>query len=301
MALEFIAIPPLLPSSANFSTIYSSFTRTLNNSFEMVDMNLGNIINLAEPTENSDAATKFYVDTHGGGGGGDLTGPISSTSGVTSITAQTGIGTKFVVDDSPILITPTIGEATATSLDTVTIDMTGDLTITPSGKIQLYNTTNSTGFLTGSFFTAGGASISKDTYIGGTCYADEYFTTSDKILKTNIEDLKQSDISKFMKLKGYSYNLKNDPCLKYGVLAQELESVGLGLLVDNSSKHKRVAYQSFTPFIIEVLKNHETKFDNDNARLELLEQKIEKLLSEKDYSVAIRNKRRSNKRRHFKY
>jgi len=38
----------------------------------------------------------------------DLTGPISSTSGVTAITSQTGTGTKFVVDTSPTIVTPTI-------------------------------------------------------------------------------------------------------------------------------------------------------------------------------------------------
>lgn len=38
----------------------------------------------------------------------NLTGPISSTSGVTAITSQTGTGTKFVVDTSPTIITPTI-------------------------------------------------------------------------------------------------------------------------------------------------------------------------------------------------
>jgi len=38
----------------------------------------------------------------------DLTGPISSTSGVTSITSQTGTGTTFVVDTSPTIVTPTI-------------------------------------------------------------------------------------------------------------------------------------------------------------------------------------------------
>lgn len=46
----------------------------------------------------------------------DLTGPISSTGTVTSITSQTGTGSKIVVDTSPVLVTPEIGAATGSSL-----------------------------------------------------------------------------------------------------------------------------------------------------------------------------------------
>lgn len=51
----------------------------------------------------------------------NLTGPISSTGNTTSITSQTGTGTKFVVDTSPTLVTPTLGVATATSINKVAI------------------------------------------------------------------------------------------------------------------------------------------------------------------------------------
>lgn len=60
-----------------------------------------------------------------GSGGGTLTGPISATAGVTSITSQTGTGTTFVVDTSPTLVTPNIGAATGTSLS-----VSGQLTST---------------------------------------------------------------------------------------------------------------------------------------------------------------------------
>jgi hypothetical protein len=48
--------------------------------------------------------------------GADLTGPITSASGTTAIASQTGTGTKFVVDNSPTLITPNIGAALGDSL-----------------------------------------------------------------------------------------------------------------------------------------------------------------------------------------
>lgn len=43
----------------------------------------------------------------------NLTGPITSTGNATAIASQTGTGTKFVVDTSPTLITPTINTAAA--------------------------------------------------------------------------------------------------------------------------------------------------------------------------------------------
>lgn len=51
----------------------------------------------------------------------NLTGPITSIGNATSIASQTGTGSKFVVDTSPTLVTPTIGAATATSVNKITI------------------------------------------------------------------------------------------------------------------------------------------------------------------------------------
>ncbi len=47
----------------------------------------------------------------------NLTGPITSSGNATSIASQTGTGTKFVVDTSPVLVTPTLGVAAATSIN----------------------------------------------------------------------------------------------------------------------------------------------------------------------------------------
>lgn len=46
----------------------------------------------------------------------NLTGPITSVGNATSIASQTGTGTKFVVDTSPVLVTPNIGVAIASTL-----------------------------------------------------------------------------------------------------------------------------------------------------------------------------------------
>jgi hypothetical protein len=51
----------------------------------------------------------------------NLTGPITSVGNATSIASQTGTGTKFVVDNTPTLITPVLGVATATSINKMAI------------------------------------------------------------------------------------------------------------------------------------------------------------------------------------
>ena len=48
----------------------------------------------------------------------NLTGPITSVGNATSIAAQTGTGTTFAMNTSPVFVTPTLGVASATSLAT---------------------------------------------------------------------------------------------------------------------------------------------------------------------------------------
>lgn len=59
----------------------------------------------------------------------NLTGPITSTGNATSIAAQTGTGSVFVMQASPTLTTPDIGVATGTSLST-----TGNHSVTTAGN-----------------------------------------------------------------------------------------------------------------------------------------------------------------------
>jgi hypothetical protein len=64
----------------------------------------------------------------------NLTGPITSVGNATSIASQTGTGTKFVVDNTPTLITPVLGAATGTSL-TVTAAVTASAILASNGLI----------------------------------------------------------------------------------------------------------------------------------------------------------------------
>ncbi len=261
-------MPPLLPPSGNFADLTTSLIKSITTiTVNEIDMNGGKIVNLGNPTNPTDAANKQYVDAQAGGGG-NLTGPISATAGVTSITSQTGTGTTFVVQTSPVLITPNIGVASGTS-----IDLSGLFSTT--GVITSLNTLNANGSPNvGAFSTDGGGYFAKDVYIGGNCSADEFFAVSDKRLKSNIERIDRNDIDKLMSVSGYSYNLRNDPITRYGIIAQELEDKGLGLLVDNSCKYKKVSYQSFIPIILETIKDQRDTIECLEERIKFLERKI---------------------------
>lgn len=80
----------------------------------------GDLTNCTFPTLNqSTSGNAATVTTNA-----NLTGPITSSGNATSVAAQTGTGTTFVMNTSPTLVTPDIGVATGTSLV-----LSGDLTV----------------------------------------------------------------------------------------------------------------------------------------------------------------------------
>lgn len=243
----------------------------------------GKITNVTDPTASSDVATKNYVDTQSSG---NLTGPIGSVGSATFVTNQTGTGSIFVMNNSPTLITPNIGVATATSLSSGNIDITGIL--------SSFNNTDSVSTLTGSITSSGGIGVQKNVHVGGNCYATEFFATSDRNLKRNINDLNFEDISRLLKVRGYKYNLKNETVLKYGVIAQDLEELGFGNIVNNKGDFKQVSYQSLIPLMIETIRHLNTKIENQEIKSNLLKFRINGIPKNERIEYAKRIKRRSS-------
>lgn len=85
--------------------------------------------NAATATTATTATTASTVTTNA-----NLTGPITSVGNATSIASQTGTGTKFVVDNTPTLITPVLGVATGTSLS-VSTTVTGAELLASNGLV----------------------------------------------------------------------------------------------------------------------------------------------------------------------
>jgi len=73
----------------------------------------------------------------------NLTGPITSSGNTTSVASQTGTGSTFVMNTSPTLVTPVLGVATATSINSTTIPTSKTLVVT-TDKLNVMSSTSST-------------------------------------------------------------------------------------------------------------------------------------------------------------
>jgi hypothetical protein len=125
-------------------------------------MGTNKITGLGTPTVSTDAATKDYVDT-AAIAPSNLTGVITSVGPATSIGAQTGTGSTFVVNTSPTLVTPVLGVATATSINGTTIPSTATLVTTGDTTLLVPSQTGESG----KYLTTDGTVSSWDTVSSG--------------------------------------------------------------------------------------------------------------------------------------
>ena len=110
-----------------------------------IAMGTNKITGLGTPSTSTDAATKGYVDT-AVIAPSNLTGPITSTGNATAIASQTGTGTKFVVDQSPTIVTPTLsGNTTAGTINNTTIPSSKTLVATDSTAYVVPSQTGNSG------------------------------------------------------------------------------------------------------------------------------------------------------------
>ena len=139
-------------------------------------MGTNKITGLGDPTNAQDAATKNYIDT-AVLAPSNLTGPITSVGNVTSIASQTGTGSKFVVDNTPTLITPVLGVATATSINGTTIPSSKTLVATDSTQYVVPSQTGNSGkYLTTDGTTSSWGPV--DALPSQTSNSGKYLTTN---------------------------------------------------------------------------------------------------------------------------
>ena len=109
-----------------------------------IAMGTNKVTGLGTPTTSTDAATKGYVDTVTVAPS-NLTGPITSVGSATSVAAQTGTGSIFVMQASPTLTTPVLGVATATSINGTSIPASKTLVATDSTAFVVPSQTSNSG------------------------------------------------------------------------------------------------------------------------------------------------------------
>jgi hypothetical protein len=139
-------------------------------------MGANKITGLGDPTNAQDAATKNYIDT-ASIAPSNLTGPITSVGPATSVASQTGTGSKFVMDNTPTLITPVLGVATATSINGTTIPSSKTLVATDSTQYVVPSQTGNSGkFLTTNGTVSSWGAV--DALPSQTGNAGKYLTTN---------------------------------------------------------------------------------------------------------------------------
>ena len=113
-----------------------------------------------------------------------------------------------------------------------------------------------------------GGSVTGNMTIGG-----DVVVSSDARLKANIVSL-GSTLAKLLLIDGKSYTMKKGGKQKFGVLAQDIQTVFPELVTTDDKDMFAVNYQGLVPVLINALKEQDDKI----SRLEKL---VEKLISDK--------------------
>ena len=117
---------------------------------------------------------------------------------------------------------------------------------------------------------AGDTSLTGDVTIDGDLnvtgdIAAYYVIPSDERLKDNIKPI-IDPLAKVMSISGNTFNWNeksnHDGQYDVGVIAQEIESLGLPEIVSNSTEYKSVRYSKLIPLLIEAIKELKVEVDN---------------------------------------
>ena len=110
-----------------------------------IAMGTNKITGVGNPTNAQDVATKDYIDNTVLAPS-NLTGPITSVGAATTVAAQTGTGSTFVMNTSPTIVTPTLSGATvAGTINGTTIPSTKTLVATDSTAYVVPSQTSNSG------------------------------------------------------------------------------------------------------------------------------------------------------------
>jgi hypothetical protein len=108
--------------------------------------------------------------------------------------------------------------------------------------------------------------------VGGTIDATAHTTNSDQALKSNIQPITDA-VDKVKQIGGYTFDMLTTGQESTGVIAQEIEKV-LPQVVFGEEGEKSVSYGNIVGLLIEAIKEQQQTIEDQNARIETLEQHI---------------------------
>ncbi|MBI5218917.1 MAG: tail fiber domain-containing protein [Bacteroidia bacterium] len=168
---------------------------------------------------------------------------------------------------------------------------------TGSNKLYIENSSSATPLIGGDFSgDRVGINRMPTTYtleVGGTIWANGATITagsatwSDVRYKTNILTLENS-LEKICKLRGVCYDWKYSEFVdknfpkghQIGVIAQEIEEIFPELITTDNEGYKSVAYEKFTPILLEAVKSLNNKINDQEKEIETLKNENSQLKSD---------------------
>jgi uncharacterized Zn ribbon protein len=220
----------------------------------------------SNPTLNTHAANKAYVDSVVGSGtsglvskayvdtadsarvlksGDTMTGFLSLHANPTQ---NTHAANKAYVDSSILSLTTSI--ANATNIANNAASQASAANANANNRVLRSGDT-----MTGNLVVQGSITATLDV----TAY-------SDKRLKNNIEDIKDS-LNKLLKLKGVSFDRISDNKKSIGVIAQDVKDVLPEVVSEDKEGYLSVSYGNIVALLIESVKELSNKVDNLEKQL----------------------------------
>ena len=246
-----------LSKTGNTISVDSTVVRTSGDQTIAGLKTLQNKLTITDTTSSTSTSTGCAVLSGGLGVSQNVnvggTTTIAGVTSVTNITGSTSTSTGCAVLSGGLGVAENVHVGgTATIAGTTSI----------AGVVSVTDTTGSTNTSTGCVVLSGGLGVAEKAYFGSDVYGLSFNSTSDMTLKTNIQNI-SDPLEKLKRIDGYSYNWKNgDPNMQYGVMAQQLESVGFSDIVNtNKDGIKGVNYNALIPFLIESVKSLSKEVD----------------------------------------
>ena len=149
-----------------------------------------------------------------------------------------------------------LGSSVSVAVDSSVLRTTNNFSA--SGVFSFTNNTASTSTSTGAVIVTGGVGIGEKLYVSSDAYANSFNTTSDKRLKSNIEDIKDYNIDNVRPVSFYWNDKSKSDAKQYGVIAQELDQQYPDL-VDKSSEYLSVNYQGLIPLLVKEVQDLKKK------------------------------------------
>jgi hypothetical protein len=218
------------------------------------------VINVADPTGDQDAATKKYVDTKTGAVTTGTTPPPGPTTGTTYYNTTDKI--LYVYDGTQWI-------------PAVPGDNLGNHTATQNLKMSTYAISNDGVNGKGlTFETAGNAIFAQDVTVQG-----NFYTPSDKRLKTNIETLGNA-LQAIDSMRGVRFEYKDQKKYakgpKIGVIAQELLKVYPEMVTKGTDGFFKVDYTQLTGVLIQAVKEQQQKMKQQQLEIDELKNRLDK-------------------------